>query len=333
MRRNGALPGCVISLAGVVNDWSILEYVKVSIFWGAFALFPLGAWLILLVRGSGGAKRIIALLLLALTLLLAYARFIEPRILLDVRHRTELAQCFPEAGAARLAVFSDTHEGLFRNAMPIARIARRINAIAPDAVLIAGDFTYFLAPDQFDETFHALGGVGAPVFAVLGNHDVGLPGPDVGAALSARLAAIGVRMLDDDVAELRIKGRTLEIVGLSDLWARHQETSLVIGQLARPRIVLAHNPDTVRELPLGARLDLMVAGHTHGGQVYFPGLTCALLPMACSVTRYGFADVGPYRVFVTSGTGMVGLPLRFNTPPRIDVVDVSWRACATQNLS
>jgi hypothetical protein len=94
--------------------------------------------------------------------------------------------------------------------------------------------------------------------------------------------------------------------------------------------VLAHNPGTIRELPPAARLDLLVAGHTHGGQIYIPWLTCALLRDACAVVRYGFAEVGPYRVFVTSGTGMVGLPLRFNAPPRIDVIDLSWRQCGEE---
>lgn len=310
-----------------MNGWSILEYLKVSIFWGAYAAPLLAVWLIHLARRNTGARRALALLVLAPTLAFIYARFAEPRILLDVRHEAELALCFPDAGAARIAVVSDTHNGMFGNAMPIERITRRLNAIAPDGVLIAGDLTYFLAPDRFEKTFQALGGVGAPVFAVLGNHDVGLPGPDVGAPLSKRLSSIGVNMIDNDIAELRVKARAIEIVGLSDLWARGQQTSLVLAEATRPRILLTHNPDTVRELPLGAKFDLLVAGHTHGGQVYIPGLTCALLPMACSVTRYGFKDVGPYRVFVTSGTGMVGLPLRFNTPPRIDVLDISWRQC------
>ena len=138
-------------------------------------------------------------------------------------------------------------------------------------------------------------------------------------------------MVDDDVAELRVRGRAVEIVGLSELWARKQQTALVIAPIARPRIVLAHNPGTIRELPPAARLDLLVAGHTHGGQIYIPWLTCALLREACAVVRYGFADVGRNRVFVTSGTGMVGLPLRFNAPPRIDMIDVVWRQCGQED--
>jgi len=307
--------------------WSILEFFKMAVYWGAYLLIPAAAALVVVVHRMRGARRVAALVALAPVCLLFYARFIEPRILLTVAHETTLERCFADAGAARLAVFSDPHQGIFGNAIGMARIARRVNAAAPDAVFIAGDLVYFLDPARFAETFDPLRLIGAPVYAVLGNHDVGIPGPDVGDPLARALATAGVNVIDDRTETLLTRGRTLEIVGVSDLWAKKQELTRLAQPTTRPRIALTHNPETILHLNPERPVDLMLAGHTHGGQIYIPFLTCRMLTFACKVTRYGFAETPGGRVFVTSGAGMVGLPMRFGVPPRIDVITVTWRAC------
>ncbi len=197
-----------------------------------------------------------------------------------------------------------------------------------DAVFIAGDFVYFLEPDRYAKTFGAFEAISAPIFAVLGNHDVGLPGPDVSAPLTKALEALGVRMLDNETAAVRLGADEIEIAGLSELWANRQNRVLLEKRGDRPRLVLTHNPATILELRPREAVDFMIAGHTHGGQINIPWVTCALFRSMCLVARYGLADMDRGLVFVTSGTGMVGLPMRFNAAPRIDVVNLSWRACA-----
>jgi len=310
-----------------MSDYGLLEYVKLAIFYASWLCFPLAAFLVWIIAKKSAPGRIAAAILVAPLTLLAYARFVEPLILLTVEHDASLARCFPEAGSARLAVFSDTHEGLFANAMPVSRIASKVNKAAPDAVFIAGDFVYFLAPDRYERTFSALRQIKAPVFAVLGNHDVGLPGPDVSARLTAALNAQGVRLLDNATASNDLNGAGVEIVGLSDLWQGRQNRKLLEARDDRPRLVLTHNPATILELRAPETVDILIAGHTHGGQVNIPFVTCALTA-ACRVARYGFAETERGLAFTTSGTGMVGLPLRFNAAPRIDVINLSWRACA-----
>lgn len=309
-----------------MSDLGPLEYLKLAIFYASYLYFPAAAYLVWIARKRHGAKRALTALALAPLTLLAYARFIEPRILLTVEHDASLSRCFPKAGSARLAIFSDAHQGLFAHAMPISRIASAANKAAPDAVFIAGDFTYFLAPGRFAKTFKALQTIDAPVFAVLGNHDIGLPGPDVGAPLTAALSALDVHMLDNALETAEFGGARAEIVGLSELWAEGQNRTLLERRGDVPRIVLTHNPSTILELRPRQAVDLLIAGHTHGGQINIPLVTCKLTP-ACRVTRYGFAQTAHGLVFVTSGTGMVGLPMRFNAPPRIDVIDLNWRAC------
>jgi len=303
-----------------------LEFVKLAIFYASWLAPFTAIFLLLAVARRRGFQRLVHAVGAALLAAFCYARFVEPRILLTVEHEAMLERCFPGAGSARLAIFSDAHEGLFANAIPVSRIVRRINETGPDAVMIAGDFVYFLAPQRFEAAFKAFAKLRAPAFAVLGNHDVGLPGPDVGADLSPALEAQGVRMIDDKGARLDVNGREIEIVGLSDLWAKNQNRNLLEDRGSRPRLVLTHNPGTIRELRKPESVDLMIAGHTHGGQINIPFVTCALTS-ACAVVRYGFLETDRGPVFVTSGTGMVGLPLRFNAAPRIDVINLSWRAC------
>ncbi|HXI87814.1 MAG TPA: metallophosphoesterase [Parvularculaceae bacterium] len=317
-----------------MNDLGFFEYLQLVIFYVSWLYFPAAVVLAWIIARRARRQKIIAALALAALSVLAYARFVEPSILLTVDHDIRLKRCFAEAGAFRLAVVSDMHIGLFPNTTPVARIAARLKAIAPDAALIAGDFDYFLAPSRFAKTYAPLGAIGAPVYAVLGNHDVGMSGPDVGAPLTAALEADGVDMIDNKHAEITLNGAGIELVGLAELWQGREDLSLVAEPSPMPRIVLAHHPEAIYGLPAGdARPDLLVAGHTHGGQVWLPGLTCFLAKLACLVTRYGEKDVGRTEVFVTSGTGMVDLPLRFLAAPRIDVLHVAYDACDSAGQS
>ena len=307
-----------------------LEYIKLAIYYASYLYFPAALLLIFLILKKRGAAAFAALAILLALSVLAYARFVEPRILTVKEHAYILERCFPKEGAVRLTVFSDTHNGLFGNAMPIERIAARVEQTKPDAVLIAGDFVYFLHPDRMADTFAALGNVTAPVIGVLGNHDIGLPGPDLGDPLTGVLTGNGVRMIDDQAIYMYRGGQKIEIVGISDLWADEQRLELVEKPAPHPRIVLTHNPATVQHIKVRSPVDLLVAGHTHGAQIYIPFFSCQIVKFACRIQRYGLKREKRAMVFVTSGTGMVGLPMRFNAPPRIDVLNIRYKACPAE---
>ena len=316
-----------------MSDYSLLEFLKLGAYWASYLYFP--AAVLLLFRLTKARGRPIVAFALALLSVLAYARFVEPRILLTRRHEITLDRCFGEAGAIRLAVFSDMHIGIFANAMPLRRIAAAADAVDPDAVLIAGDFVYFLKREKFEVAFRALAGIEAPVFAVLGNHDVGFPGPDVGAPLKDSLGRLGVVDVENRsqkvvLAESR---RPVEIAGLSDAWQRRQDMRAVASPSALPRILLTHNPLTAFDVPAGADVDLLVAGHTHGGQIYVPFFTCKFLSAACRPFREGLGQANGRQVFITSGTGMVGLPMRFLVPPRLDVLDIRYEQCRDRSTA
>ena len=311
-----------------MENLSPLEVAKVVINYASYLYFlaaPLAVWIA--VKRKDFVRYAAALAFAGLTCL-AYARFLEPRMLMIAETDIELAGCFPEAGEARLAVFSDTHIGPFRYSIPIEHIAGRVKAAAPDAVMIAGDFVSYLPEKDFDEAFAPLANIGAPVYAVLGNHDLGLPGPNVAEPLAASLTRSGVAMIDDKSVGVEGEGYAVELVGVSDLWAENQKLSLFDAPAAGPRLALTHNPETMLEIEPEKRPDLLIAGHTHGGQIYLPLITCPFTGM-CAVGRRGLHDVENGAVFITTGTGQSMLPMRFLVPPRIDVLNVTYNKCQT----
>ncbi|NOX95949.1 MAG: hypothetical protein GXP04_12895 [Alphaproteobacteria bacterium] len=309
-----------------MTDIGPLEILKLAIYYASYLYFvaaPIFAWLIIKLNGATRYAMVAALTVITC---LAYARFIEPRILLSTEHEIALNGCFQKPGAIRIAVFSDTHNGLFGNAMSIRRIAKRVQAANADFVLIPGDYIYFLHPDRFEETFTAFADIDAPVFAVLGNHDLGLPGPDLRVPLREFFSRTGIRLIDDQALKLINNKFAIELVGLSDHWAQNQKLSLLEGQASIPRLVLTHNPAAVRDFTTDMNADLLIGGHTHGGQIQLPLLTCWLTGV-CGDIAYGLREERGVQIFTTSGTGMVGLPMRFRVPPRIDVLNVSYMAC------
>ena len=266
--------------------------------------------------------------LLVPTLLAVYAHFVEPRLLTVKAHAVEVCGGgLP--GSLRVGVVSDMHIGRFANAVGVRRIAARLSRLDLDLVLMPGDFTYRPDPAALDELFAPLGRLEMPLYAVMGNHDVGLPGPDYADPLTDTLTGLGVTVLNPGEAVFASNGKYLRIAGLRDLYqVDHSGVPLGVPEAREPRmatILLEHNPDAARRGGLG-RYELMVSGHTHGGQVYVPGLTCAVT-FACDTLRYGYLDSPAGKLFVTSGTGMVGLPIRFAVPPRIDVLDLTISRC------
>ncbi len=295
-----ALPLLLVGLAVFLKQWRLTQR-------GAMLVGALGAFIAASV--------------------FAYARFIEPRILL-VKHSDIVLQRAAAQGhgpTLKLALFSDTHFGIFTHTMPMRRIVDRINKEAPDAVMIAGDFLYYLPPDEIPGALAALADLHAPTFAVLGNHDVGFPGPIYTEELYAALSALDVSLVENRAQVVTLAGHEVIVAGTSDLWEQRQDFGFSADLPSLPLFLLTHNPDMAFNVPAGLDYDLMLAGHTHGGQVRIPVLIHKVIP-----TEHPFdkelhtVQIGPNKrlIFVTTGTGMVGVPFRFNMPPRIDILTI-----------
>jgi hypothetical protein len=185
-----------------------------------------------------------------------------------------------------------------------------VQKLAPDAIVLTGDFVHS-RPQDAEELAEILQGLRAPhgVFAVLGNHDyaVNYPGdhgiPDVEEIVVAALQRAGVMVLRNDEVEIAAGRSRLQLYGVDELWSgRASVAPLYVTSPVAPRIVLCHNPDVVQFLP-EQNSDLVLCGHTHGGQVRIPPFRPPLT--MTSDRRYwgGLHAQGKGWVFVSRGVG------------------------------
>jgi predicted MPP superfamily phosphohydrolase len=250
-----------------------------------------------------------------------WSSLVEPRWI-QVRHTT-LSGIPATAQPLRLAVVADIHWGLFFRDHQLETLVDRLNAMQVDAVLVAGDWTHDPQLD-LQQGLAPLARIRHPVWGVLGNHDVQAPGPDLTAPLRQALTQHGVRLIEGQA----VPWKGWELVGLDDQWGGRPADQIRAlwpegARSAQPRLVVVHQPDTVAALPPGAAF-LSVAGHTHGGQIWIPGLTPWVLRHTNSqqVWWNGLYDTPAGRLLVTPGVGMIGLPARLAVRPTIERIDL-----------
>jgi len=278
-----------------------------GIYWGSFLVFPF--LLYLYWQWQKGRTRFSASFLL-LSLLFIWARFIEP-YWIQVHH-----YAIPLGLNQKIAVISDIHLGLYKGPEFLSRVVTRLNTLDIDLVLIAGDFTYE-PQTPLTPLYQSLSRLRVPCFAVLGNHDTGHPGPPLRAELITALTNANVTVLQNAIQPQA----DFTLVGLGSFMAGEDEVSLVddLGQ-KRPVIVLTHNPDSMTRMNT-RHVDLVITGHTHGGQIRIPGVYRHVIPTQGAFDQ-GLMQYNHSRLFITSGLGTIGLPLRLMIPPSIDVLDL-----------
>jgi len=293
------------------------------------ALAPAGA--ILAVYGVVSAQTVLALAGAALAGLAGlgiYARFVAPFRLtvraLDLRKRRAVTDT--EAGAApaqplRVCFFSDLHAGRYKGAAWLARVVEQVNAQSPDVVLIGGDFVGRLDGHALNELLHPLRNLRARlgVFAIFGNHDYGLPGPDVTPELEPLLAGYGIRALKNECIPL---GDRHQLVAVDELWADRDNVARAFAHVdpSRTTIFMGHNPDIMTKVKLDQRAAIFLFGHTHAGQLYLPFLPGFGVPVKSDLYR-GLRELPQGPVYVSSGCGE-SEPFRLGTWPEIVVFAV-----------
>jgi len=218
----------------------------------------------------------------------------------------------------RIALLSDIHVGTAAmGPKRLSRIVAQVNALKPDLVVIAGDFIFGHDPRGASKLGPAmvepLSRLRAPlgVAAVLGNHDYWTGAQ----AVRQQLAQAGVMVLENRAA---LRG-PIALGGVSDDFSGHANVDATMRAarlLARPIVLVTHSPDIAPALPADAHL--LLAGHTHCGQVLFFGQN-----IAPAVSRYGrryrcgLVREGTRTVVVTAGLGTSGVPFRLGAKPDI----------------
>lgn len=160
---------------------------------------------------------------------------------------------------------------------------------------------------------------GKPVFFVPGNHDWW-----TGFEYRDRLAGAGARVLVNEAERLRINGEHLWVVGVDDPFLRRDDLDGALSEVtdaSAPRILLAHAP-RIFEDAARAGVDLVLAGHTHGGQVRLPLIGALITPGGGFFPKFDYGEytTGKTTMIITGGLGESHLPIRFNIPPEIVLV-------------
>lgn len=157
----------------------------------------------------------------------------------------------------------------------------------------------------------------AGVYAVLGNHDWWFDAPRIRSALEA----VSIPVLEDRAIPISRDRCHFWLAGVSDWWEGAHDVGRALESVPTDAAVIAftHNPDVFPEVP--QRVTLTIAAHTHGGQVYIPGIGRPVVPSAYG-ERFAIGHIVEQgrNLFVSSGLGTSILPVRFLVPPEVSVL-------------
>jgi predicted MPP superfamily phosphohydrolase len=249
----------------------------------------------------------------------AYTRLIEPYAYwisetdIFIRDLPERFEGF------RITQLTDIHHSRILGINEVQRVVALAQHTKPDLFVLTGDYSTSYRR-YIEPCAEALARLSAPegVWAVLGNHDH-YTDPEL---TTRALRRHHIAVLDNAHTVLRRGPDSLQLSGIDDwTWNAVDWTRAFSGlQAGTPTILLSHQP-TVLDLEQTSKVSLIISGHTHGGQLKFPWLG-APARFATTHLKYarGLFRRGDTQLYVSSGTGVIGLPLRFGVRPEIAVL-------------
>ena len=273
-------------------------------------------------------KRTFLLMLLFVILLsgmIGYAYFIEPNLLRVKRLTIETEK---EVRPCKIVFFTDTHFGKYYSETHIEDIVNKINALNADFVIFGGDLLDNYARDRNAMDMEYLGdkllAINAAVgkYAIWGNHDHG-----GGAARIYEdfMTSCGFELLNGESRLYADYG--IQIFCFDAYLMGWTDPSLYTIESEYFNIIASHEP-VISEFIENSSDNLLLSGHTHGGQVTIPFVTSKLLPKGSGAFRKGYypaeeiASATPLQMYVSSGIGMTRYPIRFLNIPEIVAVTI-----------
>ena len=230
----------------------------------------------------------------------------------------------------RIAQVSDIHLDEYTEPYFLEHIVSEVNSLAPDLVLLTGDFithgslTFIAGNHALHRCAEVLTTLTAPLrYGILGNHDVAYNA----AAVTRAMNSHGTPVLVNQYVPIERPGARLWLCGVDDPGTSHPDLDLTLPPKPDgPVLLMAHEPDYADDViahPRGPLVDLMLAGHSHGGQVRLPFLGPLILPPMAEKYPEGLYRFNQMQLYVNRGIGTVGLPFRLNCPPEITLITLN----------
>jgi len=257
-----------------------------------------------------------------LGLIASYPVFIERYLLQVNRYRIPVKNLPSFFEGFTIVHITDLHYGTLNSLHFLEKVIRRANSIPRDLTVCTGHYIHeFNSTRQIDTIWPIVGQLKAPygVLSILGNHD------------HWGDTARSIYWLDRTKQNIRHTTKCITkdkeqlwFIGAGDLWEDHIPLPHLMNNIPESacKIVLAHNPDTAdTECD---RVDLMLSGHTHGGQVHLPLIGSPVLPVKNKNYSFGLKQSKKgMPVFISKGIGWALYPVRFNCMPEIAVLELT----------
>lgn len=255
----------------------------------------------------------ILLLITGFAIILLYAYFIEPNLLSveDIKINSQKLDT-----NINIVFFSDTHIGKLSPNGSLDKVVSQINELNPDIVVFGGDLIdkYHIDKPEIGDIINSLKRINSSYgkYAVWGNHDYGGGAHRVYKEI---LENSDFKLLKNQ--SIYIDELNVNIIGIDDYLfgtPKLDDNNKVSGAY---NLLISHAPDTVDDVNL-SDIDYILAGHSHGGQVYIPILSNYIVPKGARKYlrgEYILSEIST--LFVSNGTGQTHLPLRFLSKPQI----------------
>lgn len=269
---------------------------------------------------AGSKRSAIPLRALAVNLTHAARAALTEPYMLSVEHQPIYLPRLPkEFDGFRIVQLSDIHHGPFSSKEQIERAVETANRLKPDIIALTGDYIskerhYAPACAEMLGKLRARYGV----YSVLGNHDHWTDAK----LITDLFRAEGITVLINEGMRFELKGAAFWLAGVDDTMVGLEDISLALAGSSRDemKLLLAHNPIVLRRAAR-ASIDLVLSGHTHGGQVALRSEQGASGRPRRRLLK-GLGRQGNTQIYVTRGLGTVILPIRYGCPPEVSLLEL-----------
>ncbi|MBT3539332.1 hypothetical protein HOF40_00040 [Candidatus Parcubacteria bacterium] len=279
---------------------------------------------------------LLVILLLIGTFTLVWGSFIEPRIIVTKTHEIDLDEI---KKPIKVALISDFQIGPYKKTKWMQKVVKKIIELQPDIVLLAGDHVDNSEYDEMEVTYlkplQELVEKKIPVYAIHGNHEYGIGGgkavkdpkyriANVTKETKETMEKLGIPYLVNDLEKITILDESFYLFGADAWWGgKHDFSKLDERTEDIPTLMFIHNPAAVPTISKLENIDIMLSGHTHGGQIRLPLIgPVARVEDVSAKLHQGLHDIDDIKLLVTSGVGETGTRARLFNPPEIVLLTI-----------